>query len=250
MSKRSLIQSIFIAGMLVTGSAHAAFVEIDWNTSGDKKALLDEDTGIEWLKLDQTHNKSYNTVVSELSTVYAGWRLPTESEVVAFYSKIVAPLNININYTGGYFGQPAISSIFNFKNLMGQATNNATLSYLLGGYVKDNGAYQQLGTYSNSGYLLYLGLQFTYQYNRDIAFNQSGGFASTYGNTIGGTFLVNDGGVTLSSINNPNLNINNPNAPVIEPDPEPTGGATDVSVPMLPFAMGSLALLFGLRRRG
>jgi len=50
------------------------------------------------------------------------------------------------------------------------------------------------------------------------------------GNDLYGRWLVNDGGVSLSSINNPELNIKNPDAPI-----------NDVSVPFF-FA----ALFFAL----
>lgn len=51
-----------------------------------------------------------------------------------------------------------------------------------------------------------------------------------------GVYLVSDGGVTLSSINDPTLNQNNPNSPA------------KLSVPGAIAALG-LAGLFGWRRR-
>ena len=53
-------------------------------------------------------------------------------------------------------------------------------------------------------------------------------------------FLVSDGGTTLSSINDPTININNPNAPI---------NMADVSAPAGVVATGLMAFMLGFRRK-
>lgn len=55
-----------------------------------------------------------------------------------------------------------------------------------------------------------------------------------------GVWLVSDGGTTLTSINNPTLNLNNPKAPI---------NMADVSAPAGLAAAGVLMLMLGARRR-
>lgn len=63
-------------------------VEADAFTAGDNKAALETATGLTWLDYGVNSGKSYNTVVSELDTVYAGWRLPTQAEVVNLWTSL------------------------------------------------------------------------------------------------------------------------------------------------------------------
>ncbi len=63
-------------------------VEADAFTAGDNKAVLETATGLTWLDYGVNSDKSYNTVVSELNTVYAGWRLPTQAEVVNLWTSL------------------------------------------------------------------------------------------------------------------------------------------------------------------
>lgn len=57
--------------------AEASFIKTDWQVAGDRKAVLDSTTGIEWLNLTQTNGLSVNQVISQLDTTFKGWRLPT-----------------------------------------------------------------------------------------------------------------------------------------------------------------------------
>lgn len=64
------------------------FVEADAFTSGDKKAVLDTATGIEWLDFDVNNAVSFNEVLASLNTTYQGWRLPTETEVKGLWARL------------------------------------------------------------------------------------------------------------------------------------------------------------------
>jgi hypothetical protein len=78
-------------------------------------------------------------------------------------------------------------------------------------------------------------------YNGNIVISQEDNITYTSSAHYLGVFLVSDGGTTLSSINDPSLNINNSAAPI----------NNAVSVP-LPATLGLLGLSlagFGLRRK-
>jgi len=57
----------------------------DWKVQGDHKLTLDSNTGLEWLDIDQTLNKSYERVTFLLGTgqTYEGFRYATEQEFTA-----------------------------------------------------------------------------------------------------------------------------------------------------------------------
>jgi hypothetical protein len=72
---------VLFAALSVSASVNAGFTHVDWKVVGDSKATLHQETGLEWLKLPNTNKKSINEVMSELATTYAGWRMPTNTEV-------------------------------------------------------------------------------------------------------------------------------------------------------------------------
>lgn len=75
--------------------------------------------------------------------------------------------------------------------------------------------------------------------------NYHTGSGLDYKNVHDGVYLVSDGGTTLSSISNPNLNINNPNAPVNQVPDAPADVPVNAGFGLLGLALMAL----GLRRR-
>jgi hypothetical protein len=75
-----------VAGFAISPVANAGLVEADWLSEGDNLALLDTNTGLEWLDFTETQNQSYNNVISQLNTTFDTWRLPTFSEVSDFFN--------------------------------------------------------------------------------------------------------------------------------------------------------------------
>lgn len=224
------IASVILA-LSLSLPASAAFVYTDWKASGDNKAVLDTDTGIEWLRLDSVDNKSMAQIKSELSTVYAGWRLPTNAEVEAMMTSMYAGYNMQITTyttrTGVYR-----TGANNFGNLFGNGYKSQ--AHHVGIYYDEDGLLRFTGAYLNEGgaYTITYGLEM----NNNVGENQ---VLSYY---RAGAFLVSDGGTTLSSLNDPFLNVNNPNAPVNQPE-----APTDVNAPLSASA-GLLFLALGFRR--
>mgnify|MGYP005682545535 FL=1 len=60
---------------LLSGTAHADFVNIDWKEAGDNRAVVDTETGIEWLKLAETYNESSVGALAKTGEgqKYEGW---------------------------------------------------------------------------------------------------------------------------------------------------------------------------------
>lgn len=82
------LKKFFLAAAISTTavSAQAGAVFGDWKVSGDNNAILHEEAGIEWLRLNETDGMSVNYVLSQTGAggEFAGWRMPTADEVSTF----------------------------------------------------------------------------------------------------------------------------------------------------------------------
>ena len=54
------------AAFLFVSNAEAGFINLDWRVEGDNQAVLHEETGKEWLKLNNTDSLSIAQVRDEL----------------------------------------------------------------------------------------------------------------------------------------------------------------------------------------
>lgn len=104
---------------LMSFSSSAAFQHADWSVAGDKKATLDTDSGLTWLKLGNTVGKSVSAVESLLSTTYKGWRLPTSTEVEQMMNNFFT-YSFNAGATT-YSWASHNAQVNNFRLLMGSA---------------------------------------------------------------------------------------------------------------------------------
>ena len=186
--------------MSFSSFSHAGFIETSWKTIGDNKATLHEETGIEWLDLTQTDGESLAYVLDNLDGKYAGWRLPTKAEVETMFSAFFSDVDLSAS---------RINSIYSgsFVSLFGKTATNviAKENYTNGIYFDNNG-----DAYGASAYARTI-INASYQ-NVISAEKLSG-------NDSYGYFLVSDGGVTISSIENPSLNAKNANSPSNVPEP-------------------------------
>lgn len=219
MFKKSIVSAFILAAGLVSAQANAAFVATDWKSGGDTLATLDTNTGLEWLDLSQTMGKSLSDVTSLLSTTYKGWRLPTVAEITKLAQSIVPHfVGEELNWDG--YLQDSKSPITN------------EVQALFGG---------TLGLYKTPQW----GNVKVFGVNYGLLFNTlTSEFVPTFASKTYGVYLVSDGGTTLSSINNPMLNINNPNAPIHHVPDVPADVPVHAGFGML----GLLLMAFGLRR--
>lgn len=229
MKLQSLCSLILCTGLFST-SAQAGFVATDWQATGDGKATLHTETGLEWLDLKQTGGKSINDVKALLGTTYAGWRLPTFNEIYTMASAMFPVIKNNPGTTisGSYLGADTASF-----QLFG-----ANVGYYTYGLYEKNGYTYFFGAHTptpDPGPTAYTTTYFDYYYDSNLNWKR----------VYEGVFLVSDGGVTLSSINNPALNINNPSAPVNTTPPVPQ--PSDVSAPLTISVL--LMGIFAFRRQ-
>tara|TARA_Y100000310_G_scaffold340989_2_gene438669 strand:- start:8641 stop:9327 length:687 start_codon:yes stop_codon:yes gene_type:complete len=186
----------FVATLLVTAAvsapAHADFFHTDWKAKGDQLAVVDTDTGLEWLKIDATLGRSYNDIVASLNDEFSGWRLPTNDEVTDMFNNMLG---------SPYGSQGVVSSHINsgiaeekraiFREYM--SIENSSMYARVYGWFENGGGSTVLG-----GGGLWDSKFFTHH-------TYSSSQADT-GRANTGVYLVSDGGTTYSSINNPSLN--------------------------------------------
>lgn len=218
--------ALLLLSGVVSLPVHAEFVHTDWKISGDRAATLDTESGLEWLKFSYTDNRSINDVKTEMSNSLAGWRFAALSEVAEVMNRI-----LGTSFVSGVSGSASGSSGKGamFADLFGITKDYSTDAFsrgLLYNPVSENASFAGVWFNKNP----------TYQ-NYNVNYLSST-YALTYRHDNNGVFLVSDGGTTLSSIEQPQLNMNNPDAPINADVPAPAGMV----------ALG-LLVLFGLKRR-
>ena len=228
---KSLLISSALVATMTSFTSHAGIISTDWHSEGDSLSSLHQETGIEWLDLTVTKGKSLKYVLEQTETggIYDGWRLPTLDEISNLFSYA-----FNKEFTK-YDSESITTSQFNsFSSLFGLTqsyyNNNRSWNKQINGWTYEDGVLYQ--TIVNNGY--------SSKYAQ--VSTGAGGSSIETVSSYRGVWLVNDGGVTLSSINNPSLNINNENAPI-------NGGYASVPVSGT-LAILSLSLIgFGSRRK-
>jgi hypothetical protein len=235
------MKKIFIACLLgLSMTANAELISTDWQYEGDGQAVLNTETGKEWLKLNNTVNKTTEYIVSEMHQggLYSGWRLPTSDEVETLTKAFGFTV---MNGTRFYSGtrtsdRDGYNSGLFWESLMGSTDYIADYSQ---SYVRK--WYESIGRVSNhNGQEVYSGTSKYYNgYSGDysmsaVASNYYANPSERRSNKKSGLFLVSDGGTTISSKENPSLNANNPNAPVNANVPI-TGSLALLSISLLGF---------------
>lgn len=229
-TKVAILATSLLLGTSLFSSAQAALINSDWKAAGDNKATLDTTTGKEWLKLDNIAGKGYSLnawLSGAYDSVFAGWRLATTSELAVVMS---AYFPTAVNQVA--FDQTRATAWFNAFGITDPV--GPTRSGSIGYTIADNGwQVIEYGQRWNTG---------SFQTALPWGSVSSDQLKSST-NPYSGFFLVNDGGVTMSSLLDPMRNINNPNAPVNQNPP-----VAQVSAPLVAVS-GLMMLLMGLRRK-
>ena len=169
------------------------FVNTDVTTSGDKLAVLDTKTGLEWLNLKETYNNSYSDVTSRLLSDLEGWRYPTESEVLDFHSRILGNTNLYLTrWTDSYSGSVSNTDIQNYTNIIERTYRVSSGRSYKGAFKQDDNSSQCLSFYVST--TVYSGIS-----GYDVCSYDDNG-SSNYG------FYLISTGVTLSAQENPGIN--------------------------------------------
>tara|TARA_Y100001973_G_C5135644_1_gene300164 strand:- start:45 stop:803 length:759 start_codon:yes stop_codon:yes gene_type:complete len=212
--------------------AQAKLVDSSLFTEGDNKVTLHEETGIEWLKLDVTDGMSFNEIAEEMVSggQFEGWRFPTYSEVLVYTEEALK--HVDDLMFGDRTDSVTNAYVNDSRNVMKTlgvtdgsiySRNGATVNGL---YYDDDGELRYTAAYTNG----------THTYSGYIRYNARKTQEKDVANELNGFFLVSDGGTTWSSLNDPMLNINNPDAPI-----------NDVPAPLMGAFIG-LAMM-GMRRK-
>jgi hypothetical protein len=160
---------------------------------------------------------SINDITSELGKggAFEGWRLPTHTEVFNMSQQFFGErLGFEIDKDNRNFCKPCarettIARYMPFKDALGKSDLNKTMSY--GMYVNNE--------YDNLQEVLVSGMQMNSSRNeakislRSTSNQGSITYSRDYDRGDYGTYLVADGGVTLSTRRDPSLTANNSNAP-------------------------------------
>lgn len=233
MFNKSILSVLVLVAGFSSAQANAAFVPTDWKFVGDKKSTLDTETGLEWLDLDVTNNLSMSDVAARLTSDYAGWRFPSASEMNDMFSRFFSTIDHSYEgFVAGAFDDWLLwSSLFGFHEVTESGVKRSA-----GMFYNENGVETLIGAaLLNGGPDIYV---------RPGAPDNPVFYDSSF-DKFWGVYLVSDGGVTLSSINNPSLNIKNPNYPVEQTQNTPS----DIPVHAGFGVLGLLLIAFGLRRR-
>lgn len=146
----------------------ASLINADYLNTGDNLAVLDQNTGLEWLDLSLTHGMSYTAALNFDSN----YRYATNSEVEALFVSVFDKPTFN---TGGYASNISgrlANLALDFSNLFGSF--NGRVSYGL--YKDENNIIRMMGVYRNNPNLY--GLNFSSNYNHLL--NKADNSYSTY----------------------------------------------------------------------
>lgn len=233
--------------MALSGTANADYMSLDWKAEGDQLAFLDIDSGIEWLKLDQTVGMTFNEVSAELGEggLFEGWRLPTASEVESIVTSLTG-YDTNQYRVNSSYNSAAVQSLYvDFVEQFGWGKKTLTGSSW---NVEHN--YVSFGLYQNADQEVSMSGVRWFKNPRTSASSDyhsysyvdhySTSYSGDYYNAAYSVFLVGDGGATLTTQEDMSLVANNPNA------------ANNVSAPSAVTMLSGLLLLlvgWGNRRK-
>jgi hypothetical protein len=215
MFKKFLCSTLIFSSII--SISHADIITTDYLSEGDGLVSLHEETGIEWLDLTLTKGIGLNNVYQEIETNFIGWRIPTMDEMIGLFSEVSPSQDLS---------KRSLSlSIEERNNWLDKFGPTDGTSYSSGWHLADDGTMQLSGLHYNS---VFYGPNYYASYSRyNNGFNRLG------------FFLVSDGGYSYSSINNPLMNINNPNAPVEVHEP------SSIAI----FGLSAIMLMAGARRK-
>lgn len=233
-----IVKKAIILASLILGSfsVNAELIKGDWVSKGDGKAMLDTFTGQEWLSLKETQGLSIEQVLAD--DKFNGWRIATSKEVTTLFKGVVtralesgveerfiSGVDDGERYSAsGYVDNSWTAKLVNYLGVTqlreqydGDFLFRDAIGFTLDGDLAR--ATDSEHTYSSG----------SYREQSLVSINYNGAYTSDKSIDYGGVFLVNSGGLTLSSLENEGYNIATRNVPA------------PLSIALLPF--GLLALL-------
>lgn len=203
-----------------------------------KETVTDSETGLEWLKLSETLNKSYEQVRNELTTTYLGFRFATNAEVEELmYYNFKTMWGTTWGKTFGSY------SSNNSSGGPGWLDVNQLIDNF--GYYYSRNMFYSYGFYYDEDSILRMAGAYSYD-KRTIAYyygTESGSsYADSDANITSGLYLVRaKPGDNLYSINDPLYDVSK--------NIVPGGPSSDVSAPFVSVLAGIPLLLAWRRQR-
>jgi len=147
--------SLILLCTMYSPLSSATLINADYLNAGDNLAVLDQNTGLEWLDLTLTHGLSYSAALDFDSN----YRYATNNEVETLFESVFGKPVFNAGgYAGSITGNLKDLAI-NFSNLFGSFNNR--VSYGL--YKDENSIIRMMGVYRVNPNLY--GLDFSSNYN-------------------------------------------------------------------------------------
>lgn len=178
----NLNKSLALGVLLLSATSQFAQAEIligDYKELGDSKVVLDTSTGLEWLNLTETNFLSVSDVES---FGFEGFRVATAEEYERLYHNIT-----DVNYTGRVVRNINQAEFDAVSEVMGSVSQANGGIYSYGRVDMGEGVYGLSGVYSYKG---------DYGVRKSVSEGDSDVKASHVG-----VYLVNEGGVSYSSLN-------------------------------------------------
>lgn len=222
-----------------SGFAQAEFITGDWLEDGDNQAILDTRTGKEWLNMDHTEGMTVSDIENALNGELTGWRIASYEEII----ELVWSQAEIAGVLGSYWDDASIDRERNTDDkryglgyIPQSGAKARDFSVTFGGMEANfHGLY---GHFINEykGEIATLFSQYTTGENNGVNITNSS--EGSLGLPLYGWWLVSDGGMTLESIRNPEINANNPDSPI-----------NDVGAPLVAGGLLFATFLFSRRRK-
>ncbi len=189
MNIKKITSALCTSLVVVSFNTPAALVSVDYNYADDNYITRDTETGLDWLDLTWTRNRTFTYVTSQLDIggTYSDWRVANSTETDMLFTNLGMPLGSSS--ASGYTPE-----LLNYISLFGNLAPNSYAPYRSYGYID-----QSFSSTSLSGaptqVQMYVGARgdsnpLTTRYFTHNPGNS--GASQPYATTWLGTFLVRD----------------------------------------------------------
>ena len=127
---KRIISLSWISLVLVTFDVSATLISVDYKYAGDNYITRDTGTGLDWLDLTWTRNRTYSYVTSQLGAdgLYSDWRVANSTETDKLFTNLGMPLGSSD--VSGYTPE-----LINFISLFGNLNPSSYSPYRSYGYI-------------------------------------------------------------------------------------------------------------------
>ena len=186
---KTIIIALCISFANLSFNVSAALISADYNFSGDNYITRDTETGLDWLDLTWTRNRTFTHVTSQLGEggIYAGWRVANSTETDTLFTNLGMPLGSS--NVSGYTPE-----LLTYISLFGNLNPSSYSPYYSYGYID-----QTFASTSISGaptqVQMYVGVRGFSNPEKTSYFTHNpgnSGATQPYASAWLGTFLVRD----------------------------------------------------------